>query len=157
MLRHDVPPPTRGLPLQTPTYQYPNIASCILQVDASQTRSYGGSGLGLAISKRLCEAMGGRMWAESPGPGAGSTFAWTIAVRVPKQVMQTRRRSSMLLTATAKKEPTSHLLDISSTYGSSWSGAVDSDDVASVISSDAGTFLSGAWYSGSADISNMNS
>ncbi len=36
------------------------------QVDASTTRRYGGTGLGLAISKRLCEMMGGQIWAESP-------------------------------------------------------------------------------------------
>ncbi len=49
------------------------------QVDASTTRKFGGTGLGLAISKRLCEMMGGSMWAESSGvPGEGSTFHFTI-------------------------------------------------------------------------------
>jgi CheY-like chemotaxis protein len=48
------------------------------QADSGTTRKYGGTGLGLAISKLLAELMGGAMWAESAGPGQGSTFHFTI-------------------------------------------------------------------------------
>jgi len=49
------------------------------QIDNTvSTRKYGGSGLGLIISRKLCEAMGGDIWAASPGPGRGSSFTWYI-------------------------------------------------------------------------------
>ena len=48
------------------------------QLEEMSTRRYGGTGLGLAISRKLCEAMGGEMWAESKGLGQGSTFHCTV-------------------------------------------------------------------------------
>ena len=44
------------------------------RVDAARSRAEGGSGIGLAIVGALASAMGGRAWAESDGPGRGSTF-----------------------------------------------------------------------------------
>lgn len=39
-----------------------------------------GTGLGLSISKRIIEAHGGKIWAESPAPetGQGSKFTFTL-------------------------------------------------------------------------------
>lgn len=50
------------------------------QISGAGKPAFKGIGLGLGISKTIVEAHGGRIWAESQGPGEGSEFVFVIPV-----------------------------------------------------------------------------
>ena len=71
----------RGLGI--PPEAQPRLFEKFYRVDNSDRREIKGTGLGLAICQRIVEAHGGRIWAESDGPGHGARFAFTLPLARP--------------------------------------------------------------------------
>jgi CheY-like chemotaxis protein len=63
-----------GLPLEA----LPHLFEKFYRVDNGDRRAIAGTGLGLAICRKIVEAHGGRIWAESGGLGQGSRFSFTL-------------------------------------------------------------------------------
>ncbi|MCC6176295.1 MAG: HAMP domain-containing histidine kinase [Chloroflexi bacterium] len=63
------------------------------RVDKSRSRLLGGAGVGLTIARAFVEAMDGRIWAESPGPGQGSTFTFELP-RAPRDAKASQLASA---------------------------------------------------------------
>ncbi|MBF6612926.1 MAG: HAMP domain-containing histidine kinase [Chloroflexi bacterium] len=63
----------------------PYLFERFFRVDRTSSHAVDGSGIGLPVAKLLVEAMGGRIWAQSPGLGEGTTFFFTL-LSVPDPV-----------------------------------------------------------------------
>ena len=59
-----------------PTERLPHLFRKFLRIEPEDQG--GDTGLGLAICKGIVEAHGGRIWAESEGPGLGARFNFTL-------------------------------------------------------------------------------
>lgn len=60
--------------------QQKNLFRVFSQGDTSIARKFGGSGLGLALSRRIAEALGGKLELVRSAPGEGSSFSFRIPV-----------------------------------------------------------------------------
>ncbi len=64
-----------------PAEHLPHLFRKFTRIEGDDRRNdLEGTGLGLAICKGIVEAHGGRIWAESDGPGRGARFTFTIPV-----------------------------------------------------------------------------
>jgi histidine kinase len=63
----------------------PYLFERFFRVDRTSSHAADGSGIGLPVAKLLVEAMGGQIWAQSPGLGHGTTFFFTL-LSVPEPV-----------------------------------------------------------------------
>ncbi len=62
----------------------PRVFDLFVQGDRTLDRSLGGLGIGLSVARRLVEMHGGRVAAQSPGLGRGSTFSlWLPLIERP--------------------------------------------------------------------------
>lgn len=63
----------------------PHIFDRFYRTDKSRARASGGSGIGLTIAQALVKAHHGKIWAESPGEGKGSSFSFTLPMVIPPE------------------------------------------------------------------------
>ena len=73
----------------------PHVFDRFRQADAGISRARGGLGLGLAITRHLVELQGGRIFAESDGPGTGATFRIELPLRSAQRRGSRSRNASI--------------------------------------------------------------
>ena len=107
----------RGIAAERP----PHLFRKFSRIDGEdRRRDIAGSGLGLAICKGIVEAHGGRIWAESDGPGLGARFTFTIpvaqdagigAANLPVRSSRSERERERILAADHDPQTLRHVRD----------------------------------------------
>ena len=86
-----------------PAASLPHLFRKFSRIDAEDQG--GDTGLGLAICKGIVEAHGGRIWAESDGPGQGTTVSFTVpAVEHPEKISAAKPTQLSTRTSTQAME-----------------------------------------------------
>jgi signal transduction histidine kinase len=65
-----------------------NLFQPFFRAHNASTKHAGGLGLGLSICREIAERHGGRVWAESDGPGKGSRFHLELPSQSPSESSQ---------------------------------------------------------------------
>ncbi len=81
------------------------------QADRSVTRQFGGLGLGLAISKALIDLHGGKLSADSAGPGSGATFTLELLPTAAEVTIKPEQPATPTLAAGASPDVRILLVD----------------------------------------------
>jgi CheY-like chemotaxis protein len=84
----------------------PRIFDLFVQAEGKQDRSQGGMGIGLTLVRSLAEIHGGRVSAQSDGPGKGSEFV----LRLPLCQSQTHGDSDDVVTRVSVTSPPRRIL-----------------------------------------------
>ncbi|MBG1242251.1 hybrid sensor histidine kinase/response regulator [Nostoc sp. NZL] len=73
----------------------PYVFDYFRQADSTTTRTFGGLGLGLAIVRKVVEMHGGKVQAESPGEGSGTTFTVELPLLVRSEDVRRENNQSL--------------------------------------------------------------
>ena len=96
----------RGIPSERMEHLFRKYSGAV----GDRESGAGGSGLGLAICEGLIEAHGGRIWADSEGPGRGARFTFTLPVAEAAVGIPAAPTPSPARTPRAERKPVSILV-----------------------------------------------